>query len=176
MGGKLYKYPGKWCVNIKRCLSAFQDSITLFKMSLVSHYSKILRNVLSLQKDALVLHCSWFFFQNFQLFAKSFLYGIDSSALLLSYLMIADANLTTFLFSSYEYLMRRQQQTQEMQPQRVIDLVKRLEESLFKNASSKVYCCFSFVYYNIVMLYKMVLSWKVILFILQMKLLLFSYF
>ncbi|XP_075089534.1 histone acetyltransferase HAC1 [Nicotiana tabacum] len=37
----------------------------------------------------------------------------------------------------YEYLMRRQQQTQEMQPQRVIDLVKRLEESLFKNASSK---------------------------------------
>lgn len=110
----------------------------------------------------LFLHCSWFFFQNFQLFAKSFLYGIDSSALLLSYLMIADANLTTFLFSSYEYLMRRQQQAQEMQPQRVVDLVKRLEESLFKTASSKVYCCFSFAYYNIVMLYKMVLSWKVI--------------
>ncbi|XP_055802488.1 histone acetyltransferase HAC1-like isoform X2 [Solanum dulcamara] len=38
----------------------------------------------------------------------------------------------------YEYLMRRQQQqSQEMQPQRVVDLVKRLEESLFKSASTK---------------------------------------
>ncbi|KAM3339045.1 histone acetyltransferase HAC1 isoform X1 [Capsicum galapagoense] len=38
----------------------------------------------------------------------------------------------------YEYLMRRQQQqAQEMQPQRVVDLVKRLEESLFKSASTK---------------------------------------
>ncbi|CAN4080961.1 unnamed protein product [Withania somnifera] len=38
----------------------------------------------------------------------------------------------------YEYLMRRQQQQgHEMQPQRVVDLVKRLEESLFKSASTK---------------------------------------
>ncbi|MCE3214699.1 hypothetical protein HAX54_053074 [Datura stramonium] len=38
----------------------------------------------------------------------------------------------------YDYLMRRQQQqAQEMQPQRVVDLVKRLEESLFKSASTK---------------------------------------
>ncbi|KAJ8564834.1 hypothetical protein K7X08_001294 [Anisodus acutangulus] len=38
----------------------------------------------------------------------------------------------------YDYLMQRQQQqAQEIQPQRVVDLVKRLEESLFKSASTK---------------------------------------
>lgn len=64
--------------------------------------------------------------------------------------MITDANLTTFLLSSYEYLIRRhqqQQQIQEAQHQRIVDLVKRLEESLFKSASTKVYCCSIFVYY-----------------------------
>ncbi|XP_049389853.1 histone acetyltransferase HAC1-like isoform X2 [Solanum stenotomum] len=41
----------------------------------------------------------------------------------------------------YDYLIRRQQQQQqqiqEMQHQRIVDLVKRLEESLFKSASTK---------------------------------------
>ncbi|KAM3235297.1 hypothetical protein P3L10_015333 [Capsicum annuum] len=52
--------------------------------------------------------------------------------------MIADANFTTFLFSSHDHLKRlQQQQAQEMQPQRVVDLVRRLEKSLFKSASTK---------------------------------------
>lgn len=122
-------------------------------MSLLARYFQILHYVLSVQlvqKDALVfiLFMIMILLPNSPIICYiSFSWNL-SSTLLLSYLMIADANLTTFLLTSFEYLMRRQQQqAQEMQPQRVVDLVKRLEESLFKSASTKVYCCFSFVYY-----------------------------
>lgn len=46
--------------------------------------------------------------------------------------------------SRYDYLVQRLQHAHEMPQKRVIDIVKRLEEALFKTAATKVYYIFFF--------------------------------
>lgn len=74
------------------------------------------------------------------------IYEIDSTAIVISFIMVrTDESFETLLFFSYDYLMTRQQ-AHEKPPKKVMDIVKRLEEGLFKSASTKV-CYFSSVLY-----------------------------
>lgn len=69
-----------------------------------------------------------------------------SFVILASFMMVrTDESFATLLFFSYEYLMQRQQ-AHEKPPKKVMDIVKRLEEGLFKSASTKV-CYFLFFMY-----------------------------
>lgn len=60
------------------------------------------------------------------------------------YLFLGAAKVVVLLFCRWEFLMQRRQQSHEVPNKKLIDLVKRLEEALFKSARTTVCCIFFF--------------------------------
>lgn len=60
------------------------------------------------------------------------------------FLILGAAEVVVLLFCRWEFLMQRRQQSHEVPNKKLIDLVKRLEEALFKSARTTVSCIFFF--------------------------------